>query len=241
MDGWIKLHRKMLDNPVVCKDADYVAIWVHILLSATHEDYETWFNGKTVTLHAGQVVLGRQVLSQKYRVSESKVQRILSCLESEQLIEQQTTRHGRLISVVKWERYQKTEQQNEQQLNNKRTTTEQQLNTKQEQKNKRTKEKDIYIHHHGEFGNVKLTDEELEKLRRHYGETKTDAAIKFLDEYIADKGYKTKSKTHYLAMRRWVFDAVEKRGVPADNVSDEWERAHRPMTEEERRIYAKLI
>jgi len=35
-----------------------------------------------------------------------------------------------------------------------------------------------------------------------------DAAIEFLSGYIEEKGYK--SKSHYLAIRRWVIDAVSK-------------------------------
>ena len=33
MEGWIKLHRKMLDNPIVCKDSDYLAVWIYLLLT----------------------------------------------------------------------------------------------------------------------------------------------------------------------------------------------------------------
>ena len=64
-------------------------------------------------------------------------------------------------------------------------------------------------HKYGSYGNVRLTDAELDKLNNDYGESKTEAAIRFLDEYIAEKDYK--SKSHYLAMRRWVFQAVEDR------------------------------
>ena len=38
---------------------------------------------------------------------------------------------------------------------------------------------------------------------------RTEEAIRYLDEYIDDKGYK--SKSHYLAMRRWVFNALDER------------------------------
>lgn len=61
----------------------------------------------------------------------------------------------------------------------------------------------------GEMGNVKLTKTELDKLNADYGEVATAAALEFFDEYIAEKGYK--SKSHYLAMRRWVFDAVKEK------------------------------
>lgn len=62
---------------------------------------------------------------------------------------------------------------------------------------------------YGEFGNVMLTPDEYEKLVSLFGKDKTDKAISFLDVYIPDKGYK--SKSHYMALRRWVFDAVSER------------------------------
>lgn len=60
---------------------------------------------------------------------------------------------------------------------------------------------------YGLLGNVKLTIDEYDKLLNEYGNELTHKAIDFLDAYIADKGYK--SKSNYMAMRRWVFDAVK--------------------------------
>lgn len=64
-------------------------------------------------------------------------------------------------------------------------------------------------HKYGEYQHVLLKDQELEKLKLDYGELETEEAIKFLDEYIEMKGYK--SKNHNLVLRRWVFDAVKER------------------------------
>lgn len=60
---------------------------------------------------------------------------------------------------------------------------------------------------YGELGNVKLTIDEYDKLLNEYGSDLLHKAIKYLDEYIEDKGNKYKS--HYMTMRRWVFDAVK--------------------------------
>ena len=68
-------------------------------------------------------------------------------------------------------------------------------------------------HTHGEYKHVRLTDDELRKLAEEYGQQRTEDAITFLDEYIEEKG--TKYKSHYLAMRRWVFDALRERKRPA--------------------------
>jgi hypothetical protein len=70
-------------------------------------------------------------------------------------------------------------------------------------------------HAHGNQGNVFLTDEEIENLQRDFPNDAKDA-IDFLSDYIAEKGYK--SKSHYMAIRRWVIDAVRekrsKKGKP---------------------------
>lgn len=59
-------------------------------------------------------------------------------------------------------------------------------------------------HKYGEYNNVLLTDEELEKIKSNYNNW--EDLIKYLDEYIEMKGYKAKS--HYLCIKKWVVDAV---------------------------------
>ena len=62
-------------------------------------------------------------------------------------------------------------------------------------------------HKYGEFKNVLLKDEELQALKETY--SNYEELIKFLDEYIEEKGYKAKS--HYLSIKRWVVQAVSER------------------------------
>lgn len=64
-------------------------------------------------------------------------------------------------------------------------------------------------HSYGPFGNVMLLDDEFTKLAEKYGADTRNDAIEFLDMYIEEKGYKTKS--HYLAIIRWVVNAVNER------------------------------
>lgn len=135
MDGWIKLHRKILDNPIVCKDSDHIAVWTYLLLNATHKEYASVFKGIKIILQPGQLITGRKTIAEKFKISESKVQRILKSFENEQQIEQQNGNKNRLISILSWLDYQSSEQQDEQQLNNKRTSTEQQVNTNKNVKN----------------------------------------------------------------------------------------------------------
>jgi len=133
--GWIKLHRKMLDNPVVWKDSDHLAVWIYLLLNATHKDMDVLFKNKRITLKPGQLITSRKSIAKKLDISESKVHRVLKMLEIEQQIEQQTSNKNRLITIVRWNEYQSCEQQIEQQVNNNRTTSEQQVNTNKNIKN----------------------------------------------------------------------------------------------------------
>ena len=121
--GWIKLYRRMLDNPICCRDADYFSVWIYLLLNAVHKDTSIIFQGKKVVLKPGQLVTGRQAIAKKFKIAESKVQRILIELTNEKQIQQETSSRSRIITVLGWESYQSmremektVEQQNEQQI-----------------------------------------------------------------------------------------------------------------------------
>lgn len=142
MEGWIKLYRKLLDNPIITKDSDYLSVWIYLLLNATHKEYDTLFKGQRITLQKGQLITGRKIIAKKLKVDESKVQRILKSLENEQQIEQQNGNQNRLITILSWDKYQQDEQQIEQRLNNDCTTSEQQVNTNKNEKNIKNNKKD---------------------------------------------------------------------------------------------------
>lgn len=184
MKGWVSLHRKILDNPIVCKDSDYFSVWCYLLLNATHDQYDVEFKGKRVTLKPGQLITGRKSIADKFKINESKVQRILKKLEIEQQIEQQTSSKNRLITVVRWTEYQES--------NNKTTTSEQQVNTNNNGNNGNKKRYMDY---------VLLNDTEYSKLIEKLGKQKTSQAIDNLNNYIGSKGKKYKS--HYHTILSW--------------------------------------
>lgn len=132
--GWIKIYRKILDDPVVNKDSDTLAIWLYLLLNATHTEYPVMFKGKKITLKPGQLLVGRKSLAAKLRINEMKIYRTTECFESEHLIEQQKSNRNTLITILKWNEYQQSEHLNEQPVNNK-------LNTNKNVYNKNVKNK----------------------------------------------------------------------------------------------------
>lgn len=106
--GYIKLYRKLLDNPVACRDADHFAVWCYLLLCAAHADVPAIFGEKPITLRPGQLITGRRSIAGRFQIPDWKVQRILKCFEIEKLIVQVFGGWNRLITVVNWAQYQYT-------------------------------------------------------------------------------------------------------------------------------------
>lgn len=152
--GWVKIHRSMLDNPVVMKDSDHCMLWMLLLLNATHKPHDTLFGGKRITLMPGQLITGRKKLARELHVNEHKIDRMLRAFKNEQQIEQQSKPYGSLITIKNWHKYQDIEQQNEQRMSNQRATNEQRVSTKQECKNERS----IYSSSYEELGDANRAD-----------------------------------------------------------------------------------
>lgn len=220
MNGWIMLHRKILDNPVVCKDSDHFAIWGYLLLSATHDDYPALFNGTKIILKAGQLITGRKSISTKFNISESKTDRVLKRLEIEQQIEQQTCSRNRLITILNWQNYQCSEQQSEHRLNNNWTTSEQPVNTNNNiitKERKKKEKKEVPKRKYGEYENVMLTDIDLEKLKSEFPDY--EERIERLSGYIASKG--ASYKDHLATIRNWAKRDIAKAPVQPERRSKE--------------------
>lgn len=136
-NGWIKLHRKMLDNPISNKPK-YAWVWITLLLKANHKENKIMWNGNILIIKEGQVLTGRKELSKQTGISESTLEDILKYLEKQQQIQQQKTTKFRIITIVKWEDYQNSDTK----TNNKATTKQQQSDTNNNDNNVNKKKED---------------------------------------------------------------------------------------------------
>ena len=116
-NGWIKLHRKLLDNPIM-ENPKYGWLWIILLLMANHKENKFMWNKEIIIIKEGQVLTGRKQLAKKCSISEGTVENILNLLESEHQIEQQKNNKFRIITIVKWNEYQSSNIKND----NKMTT-----------------------------------------------------------------------------------------------------------------------
>jgi DNA-binding MarR family transcriptional regulator len=174
--GYVKLYRKLLNNPIICKDGDYLSVWIYLLLKATHTEYPEVFKGEKIILQPGQLITGRKKISEKLSISESKVTRIINKFIFEHQIEQQTSNENRLITVLNWNEYQVSEQPNEQPVNNHRTTSEQPVNTNKNVKN----DKNVINKTYSDIPELNKAILEFIEFRKKIKAPMTDRAIELL-------------------------------------------------------------
>ena len=214
-EPFIKLYRKMLDWEWY-DDVNTFKLFMHCLLRAE------WQAGSWHGIHyeAGQFITSLPNLAKETNLSIQQVRTALKHLKSTGELTDNQQGAARIITVVKWGEYQGANRVSNRELTGNQQGANRELTPCKEYKEiKKSKE---IKNRYGAYQNVKLTDQEHEKLIKDFGEIKTIAAIRFLDEYIEEKDYK--SKNHNLAIRRWVIDAISKDREPSNtqSLAEKW-------------------
>ena len=223
--GWVKLHRSLLDSPIF-NDELRLKAWIHLLLKVNHKREKTIINGNFVWVERGQTITSIRQLAFEWKCNRRTVKRILEQLQNEGMIVYEIcTSQYTTVTVVKYGFYQdeyttecttKCTTECTTECTTDCTQTRMNKNDKNE-KNEKKKENmpasaeasHTQKHKYGEYQHVLLSDVEMANLKADFGDNETTEAIRFLDEYIEMKGYKAKS--HYLAIRKWVFNAIKER------------------------------
>lgn len=196
--GWVKIHRKMWENPVITKDHARVAVWIWLLTHATHKPYDTLLAGKRIRLRPGQLITGRRKLAQELHLNEHRVERILNEFKIEQQIEQLSTPRGSLITIKNWHKYQDSEQPSEQLSSNCRATGEQLASTKQELEELEEVVVDARARTRGTAAALSdlLSDEEWKRLDRQFDDFLD--LIDRIDDQVTDPAAIEKPYAYYL-------------------------------------------
>jgi hypothetical protein len=111
-NGWIKLHRKIFDNPVITKTPWHVTVWLYILANAAHKETDVLFSGRRFTIGPGQLVTTMAKLcsiTQEERLTTRRIRTILDEFEKENQITRESrngTGGGLLITITNWGNYQ---------------------------------------------------------------------------------------------------------------------------------------
>lgn len=117
----------------IYSDPHLLKLWIHCLLKASHTEREQLVGRQVITLEPGQFVTGRDALAREFNAGATK-QNIVSAItlwrwllmfESLKMLNIKKTTKYSVVTVIKWVEY----QNNEHQMNNKRTSNEQPMNT----------------------------------------------------------------------------------------------------------------
>lgn len=98
-DGWIKIHRKLVDNDIFYKKPDkWLKIWLYILLSVNHQD--------TKELKRGTGFFKYEWIQEKVRCTRNELDHCIRYLKSATQIATQKATRGFVIKVLNYEAYQ---------------------------------------------------------------------------------------------------------------------------------------
>ena len=140
--GWIKLHRAVLDWQWF-GDPNTTHVFMYCLLKANHKDNMH----RDTLVKRGTFLTGRDLISRETGCSVREVRTALKRLESANVLTSKTSCQGTVIEVLNYDRYQQIDQQNDQQATNERPTNDQQAtsnkNDKKEKNDKNTLSDDV--------------------------------------------------------------------------------------------------
>lgn len=102
-EGWITLHRKIINNWLwENKPFSYGQAWIHLLLSANHKDRDIFFEGNVITIKRGSFLTSILKLSSIFGWDRKKTSRFLNLLENQKMITTNRTTHGTTIYIVNY-------------------------------------------------------------------------------------------------------------------------------------------
>lgn len=160
---WIKLYTKLLDWEWY-SDINTTRLFLHCLLKANWQDGK--FEG--VDVPRGSFVTGRKKLSKETGLTEQQVRTALKRLKSTNEITINTTKKYSIISIVNYDLYQTTNQEDNQQLTNNQPTTNHNLRIIEYKTNTTTtiiKDANVFDYLEKQFGRT-LTQLEFERLSK---------------------------------------------------------------------------
>ncbi|HBD01657.1 MAG TPA: hypothetical protein DC053_23510 [Lachnoclostridium sp.] len=221
--GYIKINRGILEWEWY-GNINTKVLFLHMLIKAN------WKEGKFqgIDIPRGSFVSSYPKLSDELGLTVNEIRTALKHLQSTEEITVKAYSKFSVFTVNNYCSYQDINSQctdNSQSDNSQSTVNAQSINSQlttieEGKKGRREKGKkgrsNIYTepekirHKRGEYGHVLLSDEQIERLGKDYGEDMAQQAIQFLDEYMQMHGKSYKDCN--LAIRKWVIDAVKKKG-----------------------------
>ena len=136
MSGWISLHRKILENPILNRSRVYsnFEAWIWLLLKANHKDNKFMLGSELIKVKKGSMITSQKKLCRQFRWGSTKLRNFLKVLQKDKMILLKTNTQATHISICNYESYQdsqisnKTQTTHAQHTHNTRTKTNNNVN-----------------------------------------------------------------------------------------------------------------
>lgn len=212
MEGWVKLYRQLLDKAIwKTSTSEQKTILITLLLMTWHKEKEWEWHGIEFKTKPGQFVTSLDSIKKNAGdgISIQNIRTALSRFQKLKFLTNESTKTGRLITILNWDTYQ-SENNLPNKDTNKQVTKSQQRPNKDLTPNNNDKNvknvKKVYIHLNEIYPDldtehVSLTQEEHDKLVNRFGVSTVRDYVTRLNNYIGSKGKKYKS--HYHTILTW--------------------------------------
>jgi len=216
MEGWFKVHRKIIDS-VVFQNPNLFKVWLYCLARANHKENAILFESKKIIIKAGQFITGRFEGAKDCKMNPSTFRNQLNRLRIIGNLDIKSDNKKSIITIVNWELYQNSNKTLDNSLDNKRTTRGQQedtdknvkngnnVNNKKEQKGNFTIE-NLPLDMNGElFIKTKyffVTKTLIQELKQKYNISLSDESLKIefnkMELWLDENGSKKKYKSFFV-------------------------------------------
>ena len=153
--GWIKLHRELIDKAIwKTSTPEQKIILITLLLMANHEENEWEWNGERYKVQPGQMITSLKSIAEACGdgVTIRNVRTSINRFEKYGFLTNQSTNKNRLITIVNYTKYQGNEYQpdkaTDKQLTSNRQATDKQLTTNKNDNNDNNDNNDDDIKKH---------------------------------------------------------------------------------------------
>lgn len=106
MSGFAVLFRDVADHHLFRGDSQRLGAWAWLILKACWKATPFDISGKTVMLERGQICVSRSQMADAWGMKPSAVERFLTRLQTEQMIERATGQGRTIITICNYDKYQ---------------------------------------------------------------------------------------------------------------------------------------
>lgn len=210
--GFILLSRNILESDVFASQK-LLKIWVWCLCKANFKDktipLKVGKGEKILKVKRGSFVFGRNKAEEELFIDGSTIYKSIKKLQEMEMIKIDSNNQYSIITICKYDTYQDNKSykvtSKEQPSNSKVTAKEQPSNTTNTLNNDNTLNKENNIYR--SFFHLKITNEEVEKLKIDYDIKTIDSILDSIENYKNNKNY----KSLYLTAKKWLEKEPKKK------------------------------